>query len=65
VPVHIEEVNSEIVYSEGDSPLSAEQTEALVGMILERLRESQDRAASIDAATAVRREVTPVSRLTK
>lgn len=59
MPVHVEEMTSEVAVLDGDLPLSEKQVEKLVQIILRRLEEEQRGAASNREATTLRRSARP------
>ena len=59
MPVHVEEMTSEVTVFEGDLPLSEAQMEKLVQLVLLRLEEKQREARQIHEATALRRGAAP------
>lgn len=59
MPVHINEVNSELDVIQGDMPLSEQQIELLVRIIMDRLEKQQRQARRIEQATTVRRASAP------
>ena len=63
MPVHIEELTSEVDVVTGELPLTEEQTEKLVKLVLTRLKEKQYEAKQVREATSLRREAAPPVRL--
>ena len=61
MPVHVEEMTSEVAVFEGELPLTPEQVDALVSLVLKRLAEKEREARQVREATALRRTVTPPS----
>ena len=59
MPVHIEEMTSDVTILDGDLPLSQEQIEKLVKIVLKQLEAKQREARQSSAATSVRRESAP------
>jgi hypothetical protein len=59
MPVHVEEMTSEVAVFEGDLPLSEAQLDKLVKLVLQRLTEKQREAKQIREATVLRREAAP------
>jgi hypothetical protein len=59
MPVHIEEMTSDVTILDGDLPLSQEQIEKLVKIELKQLEAKQREARQSSAATSVRRESAP------
>jgi hypothetical protein len=59
MPVHVEEMTSEVTVIDGDLPLTDQQVEALVGRVLRRLGEKKREAALVAEATKVRRQSVP------
>lgn len=59
MPMHIEEMSSEVTVFEGDLPLSEKQTEALVRKVMARLAEERRTARQVGAATELRTGATP------
>lgn len=54
MPVHIEEVNSEVSFAEGAMPLSDEQMEMIVKKVKEALARDEHEAKAIGDATGLR-----------
>lgn len=59
MPVHVEEMSSEVGVFDDDLPLSPAQLEKLVTIILSRLEQHQREARLIREATTLRPESTP------
>ena len=59
MPVHIEEMQTEVTVFDGDLPLSQPQIEKLVKIVIQRLEEKQRTARSNQRATEIRESVTP------
>jgi hypothetical protein len=59
MPVHVEEMTSEVTVVAGDLPLTEAQTEKLVKLVLRRLEQKQREAGRVREATQLRRGVTP------
>lgn len=54
MPVHIEDMQTEVTVFDGDLPLSPEQIEKLVKIVLRRLEEQQHNTKSNRQATEIR-----------
>lgn len=54
MPVHVEELHSEVAVTSGDLPLSPRQLEALVELVAARIDARQREAQSGAADTAIR-----------
>ncbi len=61
MPVHVEEMSSEVSVLEGELPLSAAQIERLVKIVLDRLARKQQDAELSREATRVRTHAAPPS----
>jgi hypothetical protein len=61
MPVHVEEVSSEVTVVDGSLPLSEAQVEHLVTLVARRLEEGRRAAARTRDATTLRRGVAPPS----
>jgi hypothetical protein len=61
MPVHVEEMTSEVIVFEGDLPLTDAQVDKLVQLVLKRLAEKEREAKNVREATALRRHVAPPS----
>ena len=59
MPVHVEEMTSEVAVLDGDLPLSEKQIEKLVQLILRRLEERTRETEQNRAATRLRRSARP------
>lgn len=59
MPVHIDEINSELDVVQGDMPLSEQQIDMLVRLILERLEQQQRQARRNEQAVALRHRSAP------
>jgi hypothetical protein len=59
MPVHIDQVTSEVGVSTGDLPLSAAQIEKLVGIVLRRLDQRDRERQRLGEATAIRPQAAP------
>jgi hypothetical protein len=59
MPVHVEEMTSEVAVMDGDLPLSEKQVEKLVQIVLRRLEEKTREAEMSREATALRRSARP------
>ncbi len=59
MPVHVEEMSSEVTVVSGDLPLSEAQLEKLVKLVLRRLEQHQREGARVREATQLRRGATP------
>ena len=56
MPVHVEEMTSEVALVEGELPLSDAQIEKLVRLVLKRLGEKKREAQQVRDATQLRRQ---------
>ena len=63
MPVHIEEMATEVTVLDGELPLTERQVEKLVCKVLERLEEKRRESHRIREATALRRGAAPPSRV--
>jgi hypothetical protein len=59
MPVHVEEMTSEVAVMDGDLPLSERQVEKLIQIVLRRLEEKKREAESSREATTLRRSARP------
>jgi hypothetical protein len=59
MPVHVEEMTSEVAVLDGDLPLSERQMETLAALVLRRLEEQQRAERQRCEATALRRQARP------
>jgi hypothetical protein len=59
MPVHIEEMTSEISVVEGELPLSGSQIENLVRLVISRLAEHQRDEQRRNEATKIRSQAAP------
>ena len=59
MPVHIDEMQTEVTVFDGELPLSPPQIEKLVKIIMQRLEEKQRNAMSRQRATEIRDSVIP------
>jgi hypothetical protein len=59
MPVHVEEMTSEVAVLDGDLPLSDQQMEKLAALVLRRLEEKQRAERQAREATALRRQTRP------
>jgi hypothetical protein len=57
MPIHIEELSSEVTVVEGDLPLTPAQIDKLARLVIKRLEEKQRAARRLHEATRVRRHV--------
>jgi hypothetical protein len=58
MPVHIDEMETEVTVMEGDLPLSEAQIEKLVRIVIKRLQERQREARRMRESTSLRSQVT-------
>ena len=58
MPVHVEELTSEVSVIDGDMPFSEAQLEELIRRILKRLEEKQREARQLREATQLREHAT-------
>jgi hypothetical protein len=63
MPVHIEEMTSEVAVFDGELPLTPQQVDKLVRLVLQRLQEKQRETKSSREATMLRSEAAPPMRL--
>jgi hypothetical protein len=59
LPVHIGELTSDVTVLEGELPLSQQQIDKLVQLVLQRLEEKQREARLSREATMLRRQALP------
>jgi len=59
MPVHIEDMQTDVTVFDGDLPLSPEQIEKLVKLVLRRLEEQQQNAMSRRQSTEIRNSAIP------
>lgn len=59
MPMHIEEMTSEVAVFEGDLPLSEKQQEALIAKVMAKLAEKKKTAGQVREATELRTGSTP------
>jgi hypothetical protein len=64
MPVHIEDMQTEVTVFDGDLPLSPPQIEKLVKIVLQRLEEKQRNARNNSQATEIRNSIVPKDGLT-
>lgn len=57
--VHIEDMQTDVTVFDGDLPLSPEQIEKLVKLVLRRLEEQQQNTRSNQQATQIRNSAIP------
>lgn len=57
--VHIEEMTTEIAAIEGDLPLSPQQMDKLVALVLQRIDEQQQDDQAHNESATIRSEATP------
>lgn len=62
MPVHIEDMQTEVTVFDGELPLSQAQIEKLVKLIMRRLEEQQQNGRSNRQATEIRNSVIPQER---
>ncbi len=63
MPVHIDEMTTEVAAIDGDLPLSEAQIEKLVTRVIERLAERQSQQRQSREATRLRRQAAPPLRI--
>jgi hypothetical protein len=56
MPVHIEEMTSDVTIVEGEMPLTGAQIEKLVKLVIKRMAEKQQEAEKSRAATQLKRQ---------
>ena len=61
MPIHIEQMTSNVTALHGDLPLTEAQIEKLVKLIMKRLEENQHSKKQNQEATKIRRSVIPPS----
>jgi hypothetical protein len=59
MPVHVEEMTSEVAVAAGDLPLSEAQIDRLVAIVLKKLDQKRKDAERIREATRMRTRVSP------
>lgn len=59
MPVHVEEMTSEVTVAEGELPLTPAQVEKLVRLVMSRLAEKEREAERAGEATRLRRQSAP------
>jgi hypothetical protein len=59
MPVHIEEVTTEITVLDGDLPLTEAQIEMLAQHVMRRIAEKQRQSRQLKEATRLRQTVAP------
>ena len=59
MPVHIEQFNSELSFSDAEMPLSEEQMNAIVERVKQSLQMDDREAKAITEATELRTKATP------
>jgi|RhiMetdeSRZDD1v2_1073273.scaffolds.fasta_scaffold873495_2 hypothetical protein len=59
MPIHVENMTSDVTVFDGDVPLSAQQLEAITAGVAERMARQQRDGAWRRDATVVRRSVIP------
>ena len=59
MPIHIENVTSDVTVYQGDLPLNAQQLEKLVQMVLRRLEEKEYNQDRSREATRLQRDSAP------
>ena len=59
MPVHVEEMTSEVAVLDGDLPLSEKQMEKLATLVLQRLAEKKRAERQVQEATVLRRQARP------
>jgi hypothetical protein len=59
MPVHVEQLNTEVAAGAGNLPLSREQIEMLVKLVLERLEQRERSAGGGRSETRLRPSVLP------
>lgn len=59
MPVHVEEITSEVAVLDGDLPLSERQLEKLAALVLRRLEEKKRTERQVREATVLRRQARP------
>jgi hypothetical protein len=63
MPVHVEEMTSEVTIVAGDLPLTPAQIDTLVELVIRRLAERERASRRAREATAIRRNATPPVRI--
>jgi hypothetical protein len=61
MPIHIEEMTTDITLMDGELPLTEAQVEVLVARVLARLREQEKADQYMRETTAIRRRAVPAS----
>jgi hypothetical protein len=63
MPVHVEEMSTEVTALDGELPLTESQIERLVQIILKRLDEKQRAARQSQEAVSLKRGAAPPARI--
>lgn len=58
MPVHIDEMTSDVTVVEGELPLTASQIDKLVGLVMRRIGEKKQEGQRTRAATQLKRQST-------
>ena len=61
MPIHIEQMNSEVTALHGDLPLTEAQIEKLTKLIMKRMEEKQHDKKQSQEAGKIRRSIIPLS----
>lgn len=59
MPIHIEEITSDVSATAGDLPLSQSQIDQLVALVMKRIEAKQRESKSQEAGTRVRPSAAP------
>ena len=59
MPVHVEEMTTEVTMIAGDLPMTDAQVEKLVKLIMKRLKDQEREGEQIKEATQIRRGAAP------
>jgi hypothetical protein len=59
LPVHIDEITSDVVVAGADLPLSHAQVERLVSLVIKRLKEKDHAAKQAREATRINQQAAP------
>ena len=59
MPLHIEEMTSDVAVFDGEIPLTPAQMQQVVDQVMEKIKEQQRKDADLAEATKIKREATP------
>lgn len=63
MPIHIEEMTSDVTVVDGDLPLTDQQLEKLVQLVIARIEEKQRDQLTYRESTTIRNQATPESNM--